>query len=55
LTSFAFLPLRTHQTFGLLALGADDPARFYVGMGTMYLTRLSEVASVATARFLPQT
>ena len=55
LTSFAFLPLRTHQTFGLLALGADDPARFHVGMGTMYLTRLSEVASVATARFLPQT
>jgi len=54
LTSFAFLPLRTHQTFGLLALGADDPARFYAGMGTMYLTRLSEVASVATARFLPQ-
>jgi uncharacterized protein len=54
LTSFAFLPLRTHQTFGLLALGADDPARFNAGMGTMYLTRLSEVASVATARFLPQ-
>jgi uncharacterized protein len=54
LTSFAFLPLRTHQTFGLLALGADDPARFYAGVGTMNLTRLSEVASVATARFLPQ-
>jgi hypothetical protein len=54
LTSFAFLPLRTHQTFGLLALAADDPARFYEGMGTMYLMRLSEVASVATARFLPQ-
>ena len=54
LTSFAFLPLRTHQTFGLLALGADDPARFHAGMGTMYLTRLAELASVATARFLPQ-
>jgi uncharacterized protein YigA (DUF484 family) len=54
LMSFAFLPLRTHPTFGLLALGAEDPARFYAGMGTMYLTRLSEVASVATARFLPQ-
>ncbi len=25
LASFAFLPLRTHQTFGLLALGSDDP------------------------------
>jgi uncharacterized protein YigA (DUF484 family) len=55
LASFAFLPLRTHQTFGLLALGSDDPARFYAGMGTMHLTRLAELASVATARFLPQT
>ena len=54
LASFAFLPLRTHQTFGLLALGSDDPQRFYPGMGTMYLTRLSELASVAAARFLPQ-
>lgn len=54
LTSFAFLPLRTHQTFGLLALGSDDATRFYAGMGTMYLTRLAELASVATARFLPQ-
>jgi len=54
LGSFAFLPLRTHQTFGLLALGSDDPARFYAGMGTMYLTRLAELASVAAARFLPQ-
>jgi uncharacterized protein len=55
LVSFAFLPLRTHQTFGLLALGSEDPARFYAGMGTMHLTRLAELASVATARFLPQT
>jgi uncharacterized protein YigA (DUF484 family) len=54
LESFAFLPLRTHQAFGLLALGSDDPGRFYAGMGTMYLTRLAELASVATARFLPQ-
>ena len=53
--SFAFLPLRTYQTFGLLALASDDPARFYAGMGTMYLTRLAELASVATVRFLPQT
>ena len=54
LASFAFLPLRTHQTFGLLALASDDPARFYAGMGTVYLTRLAELASVAAARFLPQ-
>ena len=54
LLSFAFLPLRTVHTFGLLGLGSDTPGRFYAGMGTMYLTRLSELASVATARFLPQ-
>jgi len=54
LASFAFLPLRTHQTFGLLALGSDDPQRFHAGMGTVHLMRLSELASVATARFLPQ-
>src|ERR1700694_1209592 len=54
LASYPFLPLRTHQTFGLLALASDDPQRFYAGMGTMHLTRLSELASVATARFLPQ-
>jgi uncharacterized protein YigA (DUF484 family) len=38
----------------LLALGSEDPGRFYAGLGTMHLTRLSELASVATARFLPQ-
>jgi uncharacterized protein YigA (DUF484 family) len=54
LASYAFLPLRTHQTFGLLALASDDPERFFAGMGTMHLMRLSELASVATARFLPQ-
>ena len=54
LASFAFLPLRTHHTFGLLGLASPDRERFFDGMGTMYLTRLSELASVATARFLPQ-
>ena len=53
LTSFAYLPLRAAQTFGLLALGSTQPDRFHAGMGTLYLTRLSELASVAAARFLP--
>jgi uncharacterized protein YigA (DUF484 family) len=53
LQSFAFLPLRTAQTFGVLALGSPDPDRFHPGMGTLYQTRLAELASVATARFLP--
>jgi uncharacterized protein len=51
--SFAFLPLRTAYTFGLLGLGDQDPERFHPGMGTVYLTRLAELASVATARYLP--
>jgi uncharacterized protein len=51
--SFAFLPLRTAHTFGLLGLASEDPERFFPGMGTVYLTRLAELASVATARYLP--
>ena len=53
LQSFAFMPLRTAQTFGLLALGSPDGQRFHAAMGTLYQTRLAELASVATARFLP--
>ena len=53
LQSFAFLPLRTAHTFGLLAMGSNDPQRFHPGMGTLYQARLAELASVATARFLP--
>lgn len=53
LKSFAYLPLRTAQTFGMLALASVDGQRFQAGMGTLYLTRLAELASVAIARFLP--
>ena len=53
LQSFACMPLRTLQTFGLLALGSPDAQRFHPGMGTLFLTRLAELASVAAARFLP--
>jgi uncharacterized protein YigA (DUF484 family) len=51
--SFAYLPLRTGRTFGLLALASGDPHRFHAGVGTVYLLRLAELASVAIARFLP--
>jgi len=53
LRSFAFLPLRTAQTFGVLALASEDPDRYRAGVGTVYLVRLAELASVATARYLP--
>jgi len=52
--SFAYLPLRTDKTFGLLALASGDAHRFHPGMGTVYLLRLAELASVAIARFLPE-
>ena len=53
LKSFAFLPLRTQHTFGVLALASPDPERYRAGIGTVYLVRLAELASVATARYLP--
>jgi uncharacterized protein len=53
LRSFAFLPLRTSATFGLLSLASSDPQRFHAGIGTVYLTRLAELASMAIVRFLP--
>ena len=53
--SYALMPLRTSRTFGLLGLASDDPQRFVPGMGTLYLTRLSELASVAAARYLSLT
>jgi len=51
--SFAYLPLRTEKTFGVLALASGDAHRFHAAMGTVYLLRLAELASVAIARFLP--
>jgi uncharacterized protein YigA (DUF484 family) len=53
LASFAFLPLRTSRTFGVLALASQDAERYRAGIGTVYLVRLAELASVATARYLP--
>ncbi len=50
--SFAYLPLRHRRTFGLLALASDDPQRFYPSMGTLYLQRLADIASVTFARHL---
>lgn len=52
LRSFAYLPLRTARTFGILALASDDAHRFHAGMGTVYLLRMAELASVAIARFV---
>lgn len=50
LRSFAMVALRTQQTIGLLVMGSEDPQRFYPDMGTVYLTRLSELVSASLGR-----
>jgi len=50
LRSFAYVPLRSAQPLGLLALASEDPQRFYPEMGTLYLRRLAEVATAAIER-----
>jgi len=52
LRSFAYMPLRDSETFGLLALASEDPQRFYPEMGTLYLKRLGDLVGAAVARHL---
>src|SRR5574340_1228651 len=49
--SLALVPLGETAVFGLLALGSEDPQRFYPEMGTLYLRRIGELcAAGVTAR-----
>lgn len=49
--SVAIVALRDGDTtFGLLALGSEEPERFYPEMGTLYLERIGELASAALVR-----
>jgi len=49
--SLALVPLGQTGVFGLLALGSEDPQRFYAEMGTLYLRRIGELtASAVSAR-----
>src|SRR5256714_9356819 len=49
--SIALVPLGQTAVFGLLALGSEDPKRFYPDMGTLYLRRIGELcAAGVTAR-----
>lgn len=49
--SLALVPLGQTTVFGLLALGSEDPQRFYPEMGTIYLRRIGELcAAGVTAR-----
>jgi len=48
--SLVYLPLRADAAFGLVVLGSEDPARFAADKGTLYLTRLGEIVSMALRR-----
>jgi uncharacterized protein YigA (DUF484 family) len=49
--SMALVPLGQTHVFGLLALGSEDPKRFFPEMGTLYLRRIGELcAAGVTAR-----
>ena len=49
--SLALVPLGQTAIFGLLALGSEDPQRFFPEMGTLYLRRIGELcAAGVTAR-----
>lgn len=49
--SIAMIPLGQTAVVGLLALGSEDPQRFFPEMGTLYLRRIGELcAAGVTAR-----
>jgi hypothetical protein len=50
--SFAYVPLRSTECFGLLALASEDQHRFYPEMGTMFLSRLGDMIDAALLRYL---
>jgi uncharacterized protein YigA (DUF484 family) len=45
--SIALIPLGATKVFGMLALGSEDPQRFYAEMGTLYLRRIGDLAAAA--------
>lgn len=50
--SFAIMPLKSEQVFGLLVLASDDEKRFYPDMGTLYLKRIAELVSAGLLRHI---
>lgn len=52
LKSYALVPLRAGQTFGLLLMASENAERFYADMGTVFLTRIGDVLAHCLARRL---
>lgn len=47
--SVALVPLGESAVFGLLALGSEDPERFFAEMGTLYLRRVGELCAAGVS------
>jgi uncharacterized protein len=47
--SLALVPLGQTTVFGLLAMGSEDPQRFYPEMGTLYLRRIGELCAAGVS------
>ena len=52
LKSYALIPLRKGDAFGLLLLASENAERFYADMGTVFLTRIGDVFAHCLARHL---
>ncbi len=51
--STALLPLGKNGAQGMMAIGSSDPARFYPGMGTLFLELLADVVCTTLANVEP--
>jgi len=52
--STALVPLGEKGADGMLAIGSSDPARFYPGMGTLFLDLLADVISTSLSARPPE-
>jgi len=52
--STALVPLGEAGSDGMMAIGSSDPARFYPGMGTLFLDLLADVISTSLADSEPE-
>jgi uncharacterized protein YigA (DUF484 family) len=47
--SVALVPLGDTAVFGVLAMGSEDPQRFYADMGVLYLRRIGELCAAGVS------
>jgi uncharacterized protein YigA (DUF484 family) len=52
--STALVPLGEKGADGIMAIGSSDPARFYPGMGTLFLDLLADVISSSLGQARPE-